>query len=309
MARIPRLVNGSEPTVYHVMSRTALDGFPLGDVEKDYLLALIKKFGSLYFVDILGFCILGNHFHLLLRMHPGNAFSDKEIKTRLEDFHQGDIVVHKEKISGYREKLGSLSEFVKEIKQGFTRFYNKEKKRRGFFWGQRFKSLIVENGDTLINCLAYIDLNPVRANIVDQPEAYRWNTLGYLLQTGNKDDFLSLEFGLNAQENLGVKEKIEKYREFVYEIGALSTDKGKSIDKNVLQEQRDKNFKITRAECFRHRTRYFTDSGVIGSKKFVLENYRRFKSCFESKKEKTPNPIKGLDGVFSLKRLSLQSSG
>ncbi|MCP4756537.1 MAG: hypothetical protein GY866_37215, partial [Proteobacteria bacterium] len=50
----------------------------------------------------------------------------------------------------------------------------------------------------------------------------------------------------------------------------------------------------------------FTDSGVIGTKKFVMENYRRFRFCFESKKEKTPNPIKGLDGVFSLKRLSQQ---
>ncbi len=72
-------------------------------------------------------------------------------------------------ISKYRSKLGSLSEFVKEIKLGFTRYYNKAHKRSGFFWEQRFKSLIVENGETLINCLAYIDLNPIRANMVDQP--------------------------------------------------------------------------------------------------------------------------------------------
>ncbi len=107
----------------------------------------------------------------------------------------------------------------------------KKKNAEGSSGGQRFKSLIVENGDTLINCLAYIDLNPVRANIVDQSEEYRWNTLGYLLQTGNKDDFLSLEFGLNEQENLGMKEKIEKYREFVHEIGALPTSKRKSSEK------------------------------------------------------------------------------
>ncbi len=307
MARIPRLVNAAEPTVYHVMSRTALDGFPLEDLEKDYLMELIKKFARLYFVDILGFCLLGNHFHLLLRMHPESMFSDDEIKARLEDFYQGDRVIHKERIPHYRDKLGSLSELVKEIKQGFTRFYNREKKRRGFFWGQRFKSLIVENGDTLIYCLAYIDLNPVRANIVDRPEDYRWNTLGYLLQTGNKDGFLSLEFGLDGQEKLDKKGKIERYRRFVYEIGALPTDKGKSIEWKVLQKQRDKEFKITRAECFRYRTRYFTDSGVIGTKKFVMENYQRFRWCFESKKEKIPNPVKGLDGMFSLKRLSLNS--
>jgi putative transposase len=43
------------------MSRTALDGFPVGDVEKDYLLDTIKLFGKLYFVDILGFALMGNH--------------------------------------------------------------------------------------------------------------------------------------------------------------------------------------------------------------------------------------------------------
>ncbi len=53
MARIPRLINVSEPTVYHAMSRSALDGFPLGDVEKDYLLDLIKKTSKLYFLIFL----------------------------------------------------------------------------------------------------------------------------------------------------------------------------------------------------------------------------------------------------------------
>ena len=45
-----------EKAVYHVMSRTALDGFPLKDVEKDFLLDLIKRISSLYFTEILGFC-------------------------------------------------------------------------------------------------------------------------------------------------------------------------------------------------------------------------------------------------------------
>jgi hypothetical protein len=59
-----------------------------------------------------------------------------------------------------RCKLGSLSEYIREIKVRFARFYNKRHGRRGYFWGVRFKSVVVENGETLINCLAYIDLNP-----------------------------------------------------------------------------------------------------------------------------------------------------
>ncbi len=304
IARIPRLINASESKVYHVMSMTALDGFPLGDVEKDYLLNLIKKTGKLYFADILGFVAMSNHFHILLRMHPESGFSDQEIRSRLEEFYQGDRVVNDEVILNYRNKLGNLSEFVKEIKQGFTRYYNKEHKRRGFFWGQRFKSLIVENGETLINCLAYIDLNPIRANMVERPEDYRWCSLGYLMQTGNRDDFLSMEFGVQGEEKLNLEERIERYRRFVYEVGTLETEKGKSIDTEILEKQRKKRFKVTKVDCFKYRTRYFTDSGVIGSKKFVFENYQRFKELFDSKREKVPKPIKGLDGVFSLKRLA-----
>ena len=68
-------------------------------------------------------------------------------------------------IPSLREKLSNLSEFVREIKVGFTRYYNKRHYRRGYFWGDRFKSVIVETGETLINCLAYIDLNPLLAGL------------------------------------------------------------------------------------------------------------------------------------------------
>jgi putative transposase len=71
--------------------------------------------------------------------------------------------------------------------------------------GDRFKSVIVEKGETLINCLAYIDLNPLRAGLVDRPEDYRWNSLGYHVQTGNKDNFLSLDFGLIEFKNRDVR--------------------------------------------------------------------------------------------------------
>ena len=49
------MVIPNEQAVYHVMSRTALDGFPIGSVEKDFLLKLIKRFSKLYLAEILGF--------------------------------------------------------------------------------------------------------------------------------------------------------------------------------------------------------------------------------------------------------------
>jgi len=76
------------------------------------------------------------------------------------------------------------------------------------------------------------------------------------------------------------------------------------IDGKVVAKARRKGFEISRITRFRYRTRYFTDSGIIGSKEFVAINYQRFKHLFHSKHEKRPKPIKGLDGMYSLKRLS-----
>ena len=192
MPRTSRLIINDETAVYHVMSRTALDGFPLGDIEKDFLLNLIKRYSGLYFVEIIGFCLMGNHFHLLVKMIPEYNYTDEDIQKRYEKFYGDDSMFAAGWIPSLRAKLSSLSEFVREIKVGFARYYNKRNHRRGYFWGDRFKSVIVEHGETLINCLAYIDLNPVRAGLVERPEDYRWNSLGYHVQTGNEDNFFPL---------------------------------------------------------------------------------------------------------------------
>jgi REP-associated tyrosine transposase len=62
MARIARLLMKGEPAVYHVISRTALDGFPFGDAERDFFVRLLRKKIRLYFTEIVGFCCMGNHF-------------------------------------------------------------------------------------------------------------------------------------------------------------------------------------------------------------------------------------------------------
>ncbi len=82
MPRISRLIVPDQKCVYHVMSRTALEGFPFGDVEKEEMVKILKRYSSLYLSEIIGFCIMGNHFHLLVRMIPDNYFTDNEIKER-----------------------------------------------------------------------------------------------------------------------------------------------------------------------------------------------------------------------------------
>ncbi len=135
--------------------------------------------------------------------------------------------------------------------------------------------------------------------MVDRPEVYRWNSLGYHLQTENKDQFLSTDFGLKEFNVKSPKERIRRFRRYVYEAGAIRrSDKmqAKHIDAKVVAKERKKEYEISRISRFRYRTRYFTDSGIIGSKEFVAEKYLRFRHLFHSKHEKKPKPIKGLDG-------------
>ena len=308
MPRVSRMIIKNHTAVYHVMSRTALDGFPLEAFEKDFLLDLIKRMAGLFFTEVYGFALMGNHFHLLVKVIPENRFADEEVKERLIRFYgEKKAPIGDGQLPFIRQKLASLSEFMREIKVNFTRFYNKRQGRKGYFWGDRFKSVIVERGETLINSLAYIDLNPVRAGIVEKPEDYRWNSLGYHIQTNNKDGFLSTDFGLKEFNVKSVKERVRRYRKYVYEAGIIqSSDKSytKTIREKTITKERKRNFEISRADRFLYRTRYFTDSGIIGSKAFVFDTYQQFKHLFQSRHEKKPKSVKGLDGVFSLKRLS-----
>ncbi len=278
------------------ISRTALDGYVIGDVEKEYLFNLIKRLSAVYFAEVIGFCLMGNHFHLLVHMHLGEEYSDEEIKKRFRILYgdEKNRNLGDGQIPTLREKWASLSEYVKEIKQSFSRFYNRLHNRKGFFWSERFKSVIVDNGETLINCLAYIDLNPVRAGLAEKPEDYRWCSLGYHVQTKNKENFLSLDLGLREFGIKKLEERLLIYRRFVH---------GMSF-KEAQEIQRDKSLAIGTFEKFKYRSRYFTDSGIIGTKTFVAHHYQTFKHIFSSKHEKRPKTIRGLDEIYSLKRLS-----
>jgi putative transposase len=152
----------------------------------------------------------------------------------------------------------------------------------------------MENTETLINCLAYIDLNPIRAGLVKRPEDYRWCSLGYHVQARNKGRFLSLDFGLREFGVKSGKERLRYFRRFVYEKGDLEG----------IERERSRNFEVGKVDRFMLRSRYFTDSGIIGSKAYVSNLYLGFKDHYAAKREKVPKRITGLEGVYSLKRLA-----
>ena len=294
MARMPRFLIPHQQTTYHVISRTALDGYPLGEQEKSLLLATIKQLSSVYFCEVLGFCLMGNHFHLLVTMRPEDEVLDEEVKESFQSRYGDEYTLMTGQIPFYRQKWTSLSEYVKEIKQSFTRLYNKKRGRKGTFWAERFKSVIVEKGETLINCLAYIDLNPIRAGLVDRPEDYHWSSLGYRFRTSRRDKFLSWNLGLKEYNVKSPKERLHLYREFVYARGGVDTGKGRILEAVPRPES---------VERFIQRTRFFTDAGIIGSREFVRQGFEIFRDIIQPKRERKPQRIRGLEQIYSMKRL------
>ena len=96
-------------------------------------------------------------------------------------------------------------------------------------------------------------------------------------------DFALREFGVMDE-----KERLSHYRGFAYEKGGITRQGG----------ERGTGIELKAVECFRYRTRYFTDSGIIGTRDFVEKVYRQFKDHFSARHEKRPKGISLIIMVF-----------
>ncbi|MEN8154460.1 MAG: transposase [Acidobacteriota bacterium] len=299
MARSGRLKVSGESAYYHIMSRTVGHEFLLGSEEKEKFVEIVKRYSKLYFVKILGYCIMSNHFHLLIRMEPSEKYSDEEVIERLKKFYRKENKLWKYQLNDYRRRFENISEFTKMIKQSFSWWYNRVNDRRGYFWADRFKSVLIERGESLLSCLAYIDLNPVRAGITDLPEDYRWSSFGYRIQIGNSGGHLSFE-GIYDDKK---KNTISKYRKYLYGEGVNeSPGKGK-IDDQVYIEEREKEFKVPPIKIFQHRIRYFSEGIVLGSKNFIKTAYKEFGNSIILKKDRKVYNSGISDNIFSIRQL------
>ena len=115
--------------------------------------------------------------------------------------------------------------------------------------------------------------------------------LSYKLASGIRSAVTSGFHGASVRK---ATERLNIYRRFVHGKGFLEAQ----------EIQGDKTFETGAIKKFKYRSRYFTDSGIIGTKAFVTRHYQTFKHIFSSKHEKRPKTIQGMEGIYSLKRLS-----
>jgi putative transposase len=123
---------------------------------------------------------------------------------------------------------------------------------------------------------------------VEKPEDYRWCSLGYRIQYGNRDGFLAFsglfEFEDHRKDE---QELLRLYRSFVYQVGGEIEKPGKAtINENLLKFEKERNFELPRSEVLLYRWRYFSDGLVLGSKSFIQTAYARFSGVVFYKKER-----------------------
>ena len=128
--------------IYHVMSR-GVDGQPTfrDDVDRYGFLDLCGRLTAEGALAIHTFCLMTNHFHLICET-----------------------------------PRGSLGRWMQKLLGRYTQCFNQRHSRTGHLWQQRYKPIIIEPGPYLLDCSAYVHLNPVRAEMVSQPGQYAWSS-------------------------------------------------------------------------------------------------------------------------------------
>jgi len=153
MARLPRLTLPGYP--HHIIQR-GNNRQPIFASAADYqtLLDLLDENARKFHVAIHGYVLMSNHFHLLAT--PATA--------------------------------EGLPQMMQAVGRRYVRYFNDTQHRTGTLWEGRYKSTVIQTERYLLACMAYIDLNPVRAGLVPGPQDYPWSSYGHT--TGQRIDKL-----------------------------------------------------------------------------------------------------------------------
>jgi REP element-mobilizing transposase RayT len=267
------------------------------------------------------FCVMSNHFHILLQVpkRPDVLPSDDEllseikriysveafiqVRWQLEQFRKIGAHDAAEAIrESFFKRMWDVSFFMKSLKQRFSGWYNKKAGRKGTLWEQRFRSVLVQSGNALMTMAAYIDLNPIRAGMVDKPEDYRWSGFGEAV-AGKQTAKAAIKaiIDTHPQPASTPDEALAKYRQLVYGEGEqkVSGQNGangrKGMSREQVQEVIAAKGKLSHFEMLRCKVRYFTDGIALGTKEFVNQIFTAEKHRFGAKRETGARRMKHVD--------------
>ena len=194
---------------YHVTSRCALQEYLMEAKAKDVFVRMMRRAETFSGVEIVTYCVMDNHFHILLKVPERKEVDMAELRRRITVLYgkekagrifarwkafeeQGDMETVADEQDAFRKRMYDLSEFGKTLKQRYSVWYRANHTRKvgndglqeeraieGTIWQGRFHSVLVEPTEKALTAVAaYIDMNPVRAKLVSDAAAYRWSGYG-----------------------------------------------------------------------------------------------------------------------------------
>jgi REP element-mobilizing transposase RayT len=240
---------------YHICSRTVRKAFLCG-VDKEtganyehrrtWIEKRIFQLSQVFAIDICAHAVMHNHLHLVLHVdvEQVKTWSTAEVLERWHQLFKGTYLTrqyqHKQPLDKfqlamvessaeiYKKRLTDISWFMRSLNEPIARQANKEDQCTGHFWEGRFKSQALLDEGALLSCMAYVDLNPVRAGIAPTPEQSDFTSIQLRIQAAIKGEqplvllpFIGSE---NQHKPTGIRLSLQDYLILVDETGRLLRD-------------------------------------------------------------------------------------
>ena len=203
-------INLEATPYYHVMNRCVRRSWLCGfdaltktdySHRKAWIVDRLKYLVDIFAIKICAYAILNNHYHVVLHVDDKAAagWTDEEVIRRWscifkKDAKQNQHLKHKIKL--WRERLTSISWFMRCLNEKIARNANEEDDCGGRFWEGRFKSQALLDEAALLSAMVYVDLNPIRAGIAKTPEASEFTSIYERIQ------FISEQLKLPKQKSV-----------------------------------------------------------------------------------------------------------
>jgi REP element-mobilizing transposase RayT len=278
--RRPRLK--IENGIYHCISRITGGRFWIEAVGKEVWCDQLRRVSQFCGVQVLTYVVLDNHFHLLVHVPSPTPLTDGQLVERYRALYphrpklvqeaeatlkKGDLQAE-ELRRRLRVRMHDVSQFLKELKQRFTMWYNAHYKLFGTIWDGRFKSILVENDSSVLRTVAaYIDLNALRAGLVKNPERYHWCGIG----AAHRGDAQARSGLAVVMKATGWAEVKARYWRFVYEAGIRQVK-----DQSHATVDIEKVESLSASPNLATRQQWLSEGWLVGSREFVRENLRNY---------------------------------
>ncbi len=198
------LIDPNTTPYYHCMARCVRRAFLCGEDHltgknyehrKTWVVDRLKVLANIFAIEVCAYAVMSNHYHVVLHINTaqGKEWSDQVVLRRWTSLFEGSPLVQRflanqpldkaqymkvaEYACLYRERLMSISWFMRCLNEYLAREANAEDNCKGRFWEGRFKSQALLDEAALLSCMVYVDLNPIRAGKATTPEQSEFTSI------------------------------------------------------------------------------------------------------------------------------------